>query len=699
MRPCVRTSHPLTARQADAEEEIEEAISPVGLYLPYAHPPMIFNLETSSTRPYPHGHLGGEQHDDGSTARIKQDMAASLHAGAGDASHTTDGTSMSTTSSASPPHPPYVSNMDGSRGTPGHGMIDAGNTSQSMSKSTTATTTITTNTTPLLTPTAAYNQGVSPSLVNTSVIMMLMMMNSNGNGDPLIDIIRELLSQHREMRMAMSRDDIDEVQNILARVRQTLDHPALASLNFIPPSDLYVGSINSSNGNGSMTAAEKEAHHHHTSHHQHLHHNHHAHNLQYSHQHLHAQQQQQQQQQQGESSILLRSSIAYLTQQIVNVSRPRATVAATTHYHHHHHQQQQMQLQQPLYMQSHHPHHLHHHPAYTNTHTLTHTDGDESSSTSSNWLPVVSPVSNEIHAHHGPTEADVKTIQPPHPHAHAHVSNNVSNGNYNTRRKTIDKRSQPQTTRKLNKSERAFTRAVAKKTSPSNTTNTGSLSPVDDVEDEEEEEECAHYDDSLDHEFDDHGKLESDSTNLSDLPSDDSDEYEPSQSNRRRRLMRAGSRNRGGGGVVANSHNNSCNNINSSNSRKRGGSVSSCSTIGGPGGNGRPVKRRRTDDDVNGNGNGNSSSCGSGDKDRPKRSSPKKGNSVNVDGDGIVRRPNHPEHVSRVLKAWLFAHTDHPYPTDEEKDNLCRQTGLSITQCNNWFINARRRLLPPKSQT
>lgn len=50
--------------------------------------------------------------------------------------------------------------------------------------------------------------------------------------------------------------------------------------------------------------------------------------------------------------------------------------------------------------------------------------------------------------------------------------------------------------------------------------------------------------------------------------------------------------------------------------------------------------------------------------------------------------------VQKLLKDWIFAHAFHPYPDEEEKKELCLQTGLTIHQLNNWFINARRRVLP-----
>lgn len=45
----------------------------------------------------------------------------------------------------------------------------------------------------------------------------------------------------------------------------------------------------------------------------------------------------------------------------------------------------------------------------------------------------------------------------------------------------------------------------------------------------------------------------------------------------------------------------------------------------------------------------------------------------------------------RVLRGWLSTHASHPYPTDDQKENLRRQTGLSKTQIVNWLANARRR--------
>ncbi|XP_068668562.1 BEL1-like homeodomain protein 9 [Aristolochia californica] len=54
-----------------------------------------------------------------------------------------------------------------------------------------------------------------------------------------------------------------------------------------------------------------------------------------------------------------------------------------------------------------------------------------------------------------------------------------------------------------------------------------------------------------------------------------------------------------------------------------------------------------------------------------------------------------PERAVAVLRAWLFEHFLHPYPTDTDKQMLAKQTGLSRNQVSNWFINARVRLWKP----
>ncbi|CAL9118467.1 unnamed protein product [Musa acuminata var. zebrina] len=58
-----------------------------------------------------------------------------------------------------------------------------------------------------------------------------------------------------------------------------------------------------------------------------------------------------------------------------------------------------------------------------------------------------------------------------------------------------------------------------------------------------------------------------------------------------------------------------------------------------------------------------------------------------------------PERAVSVLRAWLlepfFFRNGEEYPTDMDKQNLAKQTGLTRNQVSNWFINARVRLWKP----
>nr|WDA53380.1 replumless [Erycina pusilla] len=54
-----------------------------------------------------------------------------------------------------------------------------------------------------------------------------------------------------------------------------------------------------------------------------------------------------------------------------------------------------------------------------------------------------------------------------------------------------------------------------------------------------------------------------------------------------------------------------------------------------------------------------------------------------------------PERAVAVLRAWLFEHFLHPYPTDVDKQMLAKQAGLTRNQVSNWFINARVRIWKP----
>ncbi|KAI8055680.1 hypothetical protein BDF22DRAFT_740975 [Syncephalis plumigaleata] len=57
-------------------------------------------------------------------------------------------------------------------------------------------------------------------------------------------------------------------------------------------------------------------------------------------------------------------------------------------------------------------------------------------------------------------------------------------------------------------------------------------------------------------------------------------------------------------------------------------------------------------------------------------------------------RRYHSPHVIRILRSWLMQHLDNPYPNPDEKVMLRVKTGMTATQLNDWFTNARRRNIP-----
>ncbi|GIX77004.1 hypothetical protein CDAR_539751 [Caerostris darwini] len=70
------------------------------------------------------------------------------------------------------------------------------------------------------------------------------------------------------------------------------------------------------------------------------------------------------------------------------------------------------------------------------------------------------------------------------------------------------------------------------------------------------------------------------------------------------------------------------------------------------------------------------------------------------DDDDIISKKKQkrgvlPKHATSIMRSWLFQHIVHPYPTEDEKKQIAHQTNLTLLQVNNWFINARRRILQP----
>ncbi|KAE9177661.1 hypothetical protein PF002_g24251, partial [Phytophthora fragariae] len=49
----------------------------------------------------------------------------------------------------------------------------------------------------------------------------------------------------------------------------------------------------------------------------------------------------------------------------------------------------------------------------------------------------------------------------------------------------------------------------------------------------------------------------------------------------------------------------------------------------------------------------------------------------------------------QLMHDWFEHNLHHPYPTEEEKEWLAQQGGITLEQVNNWFINTRGRKWKP----
>eukprot|EP00183_Erythrolobus_madagascarensis_P005897 CAMPEP_0185847542 /NCGR_PEP_ID=MMETSP1354-20130828/2782_1 /TAXON_ID=708628 /ORGANISM="Erythrolobus madagascarensis, Strain CCMP3276" /LENGTH=310 /DNA_ID=CAMNT_0028547849 /DNA_START=199 /DNA_END=1131 /DNA_ORIENTATION=+ len=54
-------------------------------------------------------------------------------------------------------------------------------------------------------------------------------------------------------------------------------------------------------------------------------------------------------------------------------------------------------------------------------------------------------------------------------------------------------------------------------------------------------------------------------------------------------------------------------------------------------------------------------------------------------------RGNLPKEATTMFREWALKNIDNPYPTDDDKTQFAKKTGVPLKQISNWFINYRKR--------
>jgi hypothetical protein len=80
---------------------------------------------------------------------------------------------------------------------------------------------------------------------------------------------------------------------------------------------------------------------------------------------------------------------------------------------------------------------------------------------------------------------------------------------------------------------------------------------------------------------------------------------------------------------------------------------------------------------------------------RPAQTLASYGFDLSANGSKTKRRATLNGRAKEMLRVWFEAHVHHPYPTEEEKEWLAREGGITLEQVNNWFINTRGRKWKP----